>query len=200
MTAVSIDIEPDTPLAVRFEREVLALSESLYRKARRLTGNHADAEDLVQETLLHAYRGFKSFEPGTNASAWLFCIMRNRWINGYRRSERRLTEWLNDDVDGRVAGTAAALATAERSAEEEVLSRIPDRNLETALATLPEGFRAALYYAAVDGYSYQEIAVLMGIPVGTVMSRVHRARRRMHDLLTAREDRIVSNTSTGLAT
>jgi RNA polymerase sigma-70 factor (ECF subfamily) len=162
---------------------VSAHSHDLYWNARRLTRDHADAEDLVQETMLYAYRGFAGFQAGTNLGAWLFRIMRNRWISGHRRSERRLKESLEADIDDRVTGTRAALATAQRSAEEEFLSRVPATGLEAALAALPEGSRIALYYAAVEGYSYQEIASRMDIPVGTVMSRIYRARRRVHNLL-----------------
>jgi RNA polymerase sigma-70 factor (ECF subfamily) len=177
---------PDAATALRFQREVIAQSERLYWKARRLTRNHADAEDLLQETLLHAYRGFAGFEAGTNVGAWIFRIMRNRWISGHRQSERRITECFAADVDERAVGTSAALATAQQSAEDEALSRIPATTLEAAMATLPEGPRIALYYAAVEGYSYREIASLMDIPLGTVMSRIHRARRHLRTVLVTR--------------
>jgi RNA polymerase sigma-70 factor (ECF subfamily) len=182
VTVTPFDNQTDAVMAMRFQREVSVHSHDLYWNARRLTRDHADAEDLVQETLLYAYRGFAGFQAGTNLWAWLFRIMRNRWISGHRRSERRLKESLEADIDDRVTGTSAALATAQRSAEEEFLSRVPDMCLEAALATLPEGSRIALYYAA-EGYSHQEIASRMDIPVGTVMSRIFRARRRVRDLL-----------------
>lgn len=182
MTVTPLDNQTDAVMAMRFQREVSAHSHDLYWNARRLTRDHADAEDLVQETMLYAYRGFAGFQAGTNLGAWLFRIMRNRWISGHRRSERRLKESLEADIDVRVTGTNAALATTQPSAEEEFLSRVPAMGLEAALATLPEGSRIALYYAA-EGYSYQEIASRLEIPVGTVTSRIFRARRRVHDLL-----------------
>lgn len=182
MTVTAVpDLEPsDTALRARFTAEVLPLVDVLARGARRLTANDADAEDLLQETLIHAYAGFRTFKAGTNLKAWLFRIQRNQWVNAYRWRERRPAEVLAEDItDRELADYGAHLSTGLRSAESEVLDRLPDADLRTAIAQLPEGFRQVLFYADVEGYTYAETAVLMGIPIGTVMSRIARARAQM---------------------
>ncbi|MGE2837080.1 sigma-70 family RNA polymerase sigma factor [Mycobacterium sp. SMC-4] len=168
----------DTELQARFAEDVWPLVDVLLRGARRLTRNEADAEDLLQETLVHAYAGFRTFRAGTNLQAWLFRIQYNQWINAYRRKERRPDEVLSDTISDR-----QLLARACPSAEAEVMDLLPDGELRDALAELSEGFRTVLYYADVEGYTYAETAVLMGIPVGTVMSRVFRARTQLRRAL-----------------
>lgn len=174
---------PDNETIQRFQREVIPLSPDLYRNARRLTGRHPEAEDLLQETLIRAYTGFNSFEPGTNLRAWLHTIMRNRWRSGYRRSQRRPVEFFrfrwtdHEDAGWRVA-------PQQRSAEDLVLAELPDGAVREAFDSLPTSLRIVLFYADVEGFSYRQIADLLDIPMGTVMSRLHRGRRRMRDRLT----------------
>lgn len=172
--------ESDTELAARFARDAVPLFDALSRRARRLTLSDADAEDLLQDTLLHAYKGFRSFERGTNLQAWLFRIQYHRWISGHRYKERRPSEVAMDRVgDHEVAGGVAWLSAARPSAEDEVLEALSDNDVRTALATLPEGTRTAMYYSGVAGYTYAETAALMDVPIGTVMSRVSRGRQRL---------------------
>ena len=180
MTSVRSTSESDTDLAARFAREAEPLFDVLSRGARRLTRSDADAEDLLQDTLLHAYAGFRTFQEGTNLKAWLFRILYNRWVSTYRSKQRRPSEVSVDDITERdLAGSAARLPAGLRSAEAEVLDALPDSEIKAALATLPEGFRAAVYYADVQGYTYAETAAMMNIPHGTVMSRVSRGRQRL---------------------
>ncbi|WP_333889804.1 sigma-70 family RNA polymerase sigma factor [Mycolicibacterium gadium] len=180
MKVVTTKLESDTDLAARFSTEVQPLHDMLSRGARRLTRSDADAEDLLQDTLLHAYAGFDTFAGGTNFKAWLFRILYNRWVSGYRYKQRRPCEICIDDVtEGQVWDGVARLAEAPRSAEAQFLDALPDNDIKAALATLPEGSRAAIYYADVLDYTYAETAVLMEVPIGTVMSRVSRARKRL---------------------
>ena len=161
-------------LSAQFERDVLPLRSVLFRGARRLTLNDADADDLLQDTLLAAYRGFGTFTPGTNVQAWLFRIMQNRWINNFRSKERRPAEVA---LDGIAEHTLAL--SAEQSAEVEFLDSLPDSRIRAALAALPESQCLVLYYVDIEGFTYAETARALGIPLGTVMSRVSRGRRRL---------------------
>ncbi len=171
---------PDPDLATRFAREVEPLIDVLTRRARRLTRCEADAEDLLQDTLLRAYTGFHTFEAGTNLKAWLFRCLYNRWISGYRAKQARVAEVLTDSVDERdLAAAASYLPGSGRSAETEILESLPDDDIEAAMRALPDGFAEVLYYADVEGYTYAETAEILGIPAGTVMSRVFRARKRL---------------------
>lgn len=172
--------ESDAELAQRFARDAVPLFDALGRRARRLTLSDADAEDLLQDTLLHAYRGFRSFQPGTNLKAWLFRIQYHRWISAHRYKQRRPAEVTVDDVgEHELAGGAARLSADRPSAEDEVLDMLSDNDIRRALATLPDGTRTVMYYAGVAGYTYAETAALMNIPIGTVMSRVSRGRQRL---------------------
>lgn len=180
MTVASVHITSDPDLAARFAREAAPLIDVLWRGARRLTRRDADAEDLLQDTLLHAYAGFRTFKEGTNLKAWLFRILYNRWVSTYRSKQRRPTEVPVDDIaDWDLARSAARLPAGQRSAEAVVLDALPDSEIKAALATLPEGFGAALYYADIQGYTFAETAAMMNIPHGTVMSRVSRGRQRL---------------------
>lgn len=173
-------VESDAELAKRFARDAVPLFDALGRRARRLTLSDADAEDLLQDTLLHAYRGFRSFEPGTNLKAWLFRIQYHRWISAHRYKQRRPAEVVVDDVgEHELAGDAARWSAGRPSAEDEVLDMLSDDDIRRALATLPDGTRTVMYYAGVAGYTYAETAALMNIPIGTVMSRVSRGRQRL---------------------
>jgi RNA polymerase sigma-70 factor, ECF subfamily len=175
---------PDDDLDARFERDVLPLRNRLYGAAFRLTGNKHDAEDLVQETILHAYAGFRTFREGTQLMAWLYRIMRNNWINQYRRKKRRGQEdFVGSITDDQLATYAAHNVDPPRSAEVAALEAMPDSEIRSALMALREETRMAVYYADVAGYKYGEIADMMNTPVGTVMSRLNRGRRRLRSTL-----------------
>jgi RNA polymerase sigma-70 factor (ECF subfamily) len=170
----------------RFERDAMPLMPQLYSAALRLTRNPADAEDLVQEAYLRAYRGFGGFTPGTNLKAWLYRILTNTFINAYRKKQRQPVTVLEDEIpdwylydhlaDGQAAGDTA-------SAEAQVLERMPDEDVQAALEALPENFRMAVWLADVEGFSYKEIAQILDIPIGTVMSRLHRGRKSLEKML-----------------
>jgi RNA polymerase sigma-70 factor, ECF subfamily len=158
----------------------------LYSAALRMTRNPADAEDLVQETYLKAYRGFGGFEEGTNLKAWLYRILTNTYINIYRAKQRRPTESELDEVEDlylyrRLGGLEAARAS--RSAEDELLDRLTEAEVKAAVEDLPEAFRLAVLLADVEGFSYKEIAEILDIPIGTVMSRLHRGRKGLEKRL-----------------
>ncbi len=174
----------DPVLKERFEREVLPLLPSLYGAALRLTRNPADAEDLIQEAFLRAFRGFAGFQEGTNLKAWLYRILTNSFINAYRKKQREpVTVEGPDDVDEWYLFDRLGSRSVEASAETEVLDRIPDEDVKKALEDLPEGFRMAVLLADVEGFSYKEIAEILDIPIGTVMSRLHRGRRALERTL-----------------
>jgi RNA polymerase sigma-70 factor (ECF subfamily) len=165
-----------------FSDQAMEFMPSLYTAAMRMTRNAADAEDLVQETYLKAYRAFGTFQQGTNLKAWLYRILTNTFINTYRSKKRRPDETELDEVEDlylyrRLGGLEAA--AAGRSAEEEVLDRFTDDEVKQALEALPEQFRMAVLLADVEGFSYKEIADILDIPIGTVMSRLHRGRKAL---------------------
>jgi RNA polymerase sigma-70 factor (ECF subfamily) len=175
---------PDDPaLRERFEREVLPLLPNLYSAALRMTRNPADAEDLVQETYLRAYRGFSGFEEGTNLRAWMYRILTNTFINSYRKKQREPVTVQEDDLDEWYLFDKLGESGVEPSAEAEVIRGMPDEDVQRALEALPEGFRLAVLLADVEGFSYKEIAEILGIPIGTVMSRLHRGRRALEKAL-----------------
>lgn len=172
-----------------FADQAMEFMPSLYAAALRMTRNPADAEDLVQETYLKAYRAFAGFQEGTNLKAWLYKILTNTFINSYRSKKRRPEQTELDDVEDlylyrRLGGLEAV--RANRSAEEEVMDRFTDTDVKGAVEALPEGFRLAVLMADVEGFSYKEIAEILDIPIGTVMSRLHRGRKALqkalHDL------------------
>jgi RNA polymerase sigma-70 factor (TIGR02947 family) len=180
MTAVPGTPESDTDLAARFAREAEPLFDVLSRGARRLTRSDVDAEDLLQDALLHAYAGFHAFREGANLKAWLFRILYNRWVSTYRAKQRRPVAVSVDEVtESDLANGASPLPAGQRSAESEALDALPDNEIKAALATLPDGLRTVMYYAAIHGYTYAETAAMMNIPLGTVMSRVSRGRQRL---------------------
>jgi len=170
----------------QFAELAMPYMSALYSAALRLTRNPADAEDLVQETYLRAYRGFSGFREGTNLKAWLYKILTNTFINTYRARKRRPEQEQLDDVEDfylfRRLGGLEAVA-AERSPEAEVIEGLPDEEVKAALESLPEQFRMAVLLADVEGFSYKEIADIMDVPIGTVMSRLHRGRRALQKRL-----------------
>ncbi len=174
----------DSELSASFERGVLPLQASLYRQACRMSRNHADAEDLVQETMMKAYAGFESFRPDSNLKAWLFRILTNTYINGYRRAQRQPLQCSTEQVTEQCLAAAYDRCTpGQRSAEDHVLDSLPNNDIEVAMQTLPPQFREVVYYADVEGFRYKEIAALTNTPHGTVMSRLHRGRQQLRTLL-----------------
>jgi RNA polymerase sigma-70 factor, ECF subfamily len=162
-----------------FCEQVLPYRPQLLAAALRMTRNHADAEDLVQETYAKAYAAFHRFEQGTNLRAWLFRIQANTFVSQCRSRQCRPAEFLVDSMEATGFGGAAV----RRSAEEEALARMPDSDLRRALGRLPVHMRTAVYLADAEGYKYSEIAEVMSVPVGTVMSRLHRGRSRLREEL-----------------
>ncbi|MGH2529444.1 MAG: sigma-70 family RNA polymerase sigma factor [Actinomycetota bacterium] len=175
---------PDDPvLKERFERDVLPLLPNLFSAALRLTRNPSDAEDLVQEAYLRAFRGFSGFEEGTNLRAWMYRILTNTFINAYRKKQREPVTVQEDDLEDWYLYDKLGETGVEPSAEAEVLRRMPDEDVQRALEDLPEGFRLAVLLADVEGFAYKEIAEILDIPIGTVMSRLHRGRRALEKAL-----------------
>ena len=178
---------PTQPAVLRalFEEQAIPFMDQLYAAAMRMTRNPADAGDLVQETYTKAYAAFSQFEQGTNLKAWLYRILTNTFINGYRKNQRNPYQGTIDDLEDWQLGSAESITQGRstRSAEAEAIDHLPDSDVKEALQSIPEDFRLAVYLADVEGFSYQEIADIMKTPVGTVMSRLHRGRRLLRELL-----------------
>jgi len=159
--------------------------DQLYAAAMRMTRNPADAADLVQETFVKAFQAFGQFQQGTNLKAWLYRIQTNTFINNYRKNQRNPYQGTIDDLEDWQLGGAESVtqSLSTRSAEAEAIDHLPDSAVKAALQAIPEDFRLAVYFADVEGFSYQEIADIMKTPVGTVMSRLHRGRRMLRESL-----------------
>jgi len=171
-----------------FAEDAMPLMDGLYSAAMRMTRNAADAEDLVQETYLKAYRAYERFEVGTNLKAWMYRILTNSYINDYRKKQRRPDESDIDDVEDlflyrRLGG--AETATLSRSAEDELMDLFGEDEVKVALEDLPEHYRLPIVLADVEGFAYKEIAEILDVPIGTGMSRLHRGRKQLQKRLYA---------------
>ena len=184
-TVIDRQKETQNERTARFEKDALIFASALYGAALRYTKNPQDAQDLVQDTYAKAFTSFHQFEPGTNLKAWLYRILTTTFINNYRKDQRRPLLSGSELEDWQIADAASHTSDLGKSAEDEVLENIADRDVKEALAAMPEDFRMAVYLSDVEGFSYKEIAEIMGVPTGTVMSRLHRGRKLLRESLAA---------------
>lgn len=180
-------------LHTRFERDVVPLRDALYSQAFRVTHNHDDAEDLLQDTMVKAYTGFHSFRQGSHLKAWLHRIMTNSYITSYRKKLREPQRHATAEItDQQMFDIARRSASGLRSAEDNALESLPDNQIKAAMQALPEQFRMVVYYADVEGFRYREIAEIMQTAGGTVASRLQRGRQQLRVLLADADDAVVT--------
>lgn len=183
MASKDLVLESDADRNLRFERDALVFMDQLYAAALRYTKNAEDAHDLVQDTYLKAFASFHQFEEGTNLRAWLYRVLTTTFINTYRKDQRRPQLSAGEIEDWQIAEAQSHTSNQGKSAEVEALENLPDSDIKRALQEIPEEFRITVYLADVEGFSYKEIAEIVGIPSGTVMSRLHRGRKLLREKL-----------------
>ncbi|NQD90387.1 sigma-70 family RNA polymerase sigma factor [Paenarthrobacter sp. CM16] len=184
--APDVDVASESPeqRRARFERDAMQYVDQLYSAAMRMARNPSDAEDLVQEAYTKAFSAFHQYKPGTNLKAWLYRILTNTYINLYRKRQREPLQSNSDTIeDWQLAKAESHTSAGLRSAETEALDHLPDSDVKNALQSIPEEFRLAVYFADVEGYAYKQISEIMNTPIGTVMSRLHRGRKMLRDML-----------------
>ena len=183
MTSKDLVLESASDRTIRFERDALVFMDQLYAAALRYTKNPEDARDLVQDTYLKAFNSFHQFEEGTNLRAWLYRVLTTTFINTYRKDQRRPQLASGELEDWQLAEAQSHTSDLGKSAEVEALENLPDSDIKRALQEIPEEFRIAVYLADVEGFSYKEIADIVEVPAGTVMSRLHRGRKLLREKL-----------------